>query len=202
MNTRLSLWASPKLFLCLPALLPALLFFAPEARAHRVYLFAWEEGAQVCSESYFSKNAKIQDAPVEVLDAEGKILASGRTDAKGLFCFPRPGDAALSIVVDAGQGHRGEYSLPAKSSASLPVAPSSPPHVAAPVVEMPANDALRAIVREELERSLPPLIGHSLNKYAVQQREREPGPREIVGGLGWLAGLAGLALWWRSRRAP
>ena len=34
----------------------------------------------------------------------------------------------------------------------------------------------------------------------ADEARTDPGLREIVGGLGWLAGLAGLGFWWAARR--
>ena len=125
------------------------------AFAHRVHFFAWDEDDRVCSRSSYSKNARIADAEVTVRDADGKEVLRGRSDSEGVFCFARPHAAELLLSVDAGQGHRGEFRLSAKTPGAAP----------------------------------PP------------ERKDEPGWREILGGLGWIAGLAALLSWYRRRRA-
>lgn len=40
----------------------------------------------------------------------------------------------------------------------------------------------------------------SVRRQLAEMRTDEPGMREIVGGMGWFVGLAGLALYFRSRR--
>jgi nickel transport protein len=91
----------------------------PEAAcAHRVHLFAWDEAGRVCSRSSFGKGVRIADATLVVRDAGGRELLQGRSDGDGIFCFARPGAAELILVVDAGQGHRGEFRLSAKTPGS------------------------------------------------------------------------------------
>jgi nickel transport protein len=148
------------------------LLVSPDAaRAHRVYLFAWDEGDRVCSESYYSKASRIADAELTVRDTDGKELLRGRGNHEGYFCFVRPSAAELVLSVDAGQGHRGEFRLSAKT----PVSSARSGHSAKP-------DAARFA--------------------AAPAEHEEPGLREILGGLGWIAGLAALLAWYRKRHAP
>ena len=136
------------------------------AFAHRVYLFAWDEDGRVCSRSYYSKTANITDAEITVRGADGRELLRGRSDRDGRFCFARPSAEELLLSLDAGQGHRGEFRLAAKTPASA------------------ANS-------EHRTEPAP----------APSGRDAEPGLREILGGLGWIAGLAALLAWYRRRRA-
>jgi nickel transport protein len=170
---------------------------APPAFAHRVHFFAWDEDSRVCSRSSYGKNARIADAEVTVRDADGKELLRGRSDSEGYFCFARPHAAELLLAVDAGQGHRGEFRLSAKTpaghAAATPAADTGTPPAASADRDATTADeeTLRRIVREELERVL----------LSERNRETEPGLREILGGLGWIAGLAALLAWYRRRRA-
>jgi len=179
-----------------------LLASADAASAHRVNLFAWEEAGRVCSRSSFSKSVRIADARLVVRDADGRELLQGRSDHEGIFCFARPGAAELILVVDAGQGHRGEFRLSAKPPASaMDTANGAPPDPAPPALASPDQEIFRRIVREELERVLPPLLERNLTRTPPPGAAEEPGLREILGGLGWIAGLAALFAWIRGRRA-
>jgi len=181
----------------------ALLALPDAARAHRVYLFAQDEGGRVCSESYYSKTSRIADAELVVRDADGRELLRGRSDSDGRFCFSRPSAAELVLSVDAGQGHRGEFRL----SAQTPVSPAPAEKDAQPdsarLAAAPSDreESLRRIVREELARVLPPLLEQQRQTPLRAGREEEPGLREIVGGLGWIAGIAALFAWYRRQRA-
>jgi nickel transport protein len=179
-----------------------LLALPDAARAHRVHLFAWDEGDQVCSESYYSKTSKIANAELTVRSADGKELLRGRSDREGRFCFSRPGTEKLLLSVNTHQGHRGEFSLSAKTPVSAAHAENGvKPDLARLEAVSADHEALRRIVREELERVLPPLPERNREMAPPPEREKEPGPREILGGLGWIAGLAALLAWHRRRRA-
>jgi hypothetical protein len=47
-----------------------------------------------------------EEASVVVTTIDGKPVANGKTDERGLWSFARPGPGRYLIVVDAGSGHR------------------------------------------------------------------------------------------------
>ncbi len=199
------------LFFCL-ALVPA------TARAHGVFIFGWEEGGNICAESYFSKRQKVKNGTVRVLDAQNALLAEGKTDADGHWCTPRPaGQNAVTLVILAGEGHRGQFTLalspsaPARpvsegsgSSEPTDAAPSSSPGppaaVSAPPVPSdhagqsesarPDREALTALIRRAVQEEVAPL---RKQLAAMELQANEPGLRDIAGGIGWIVGLCGLA---------
>ena len=177
------------------------------AQAHSIYIFAWLDGDRVCSESYFVKKNKVRGGMVNVHDATGALLAEGLTDEAGLWCFPAPMPQELTLTVNGGQGHRAEFVLPAKAFTETTAQPSTdiPAKQSVPLPsDTPANvldqnklnTLLREAVRTELQLQLAPI------KKALAERDADPGPawRDILGGLGWIIGLAGLAAWGASRR--
>lgn len=82
-----------------------------QAWAHKVNLFAYVEGGTVYTESYFPDGKKVEGGTVEVLDASGKKILEGKTDAQGAFNFPLPKKEDLTIVLDATMGHKNSYIL-------------------------------------------------------------------------------------------
>ena len=189
--------------LCAAWALLALLALPDAAFAHRVHFFAWDEDGRVCSRSSYSKSARIADAVVTVRDAGGKELLRGRSDGDGIFCFARPDAAELLLSVDAGLGHRGTFRLSAKTPVTAEHAENRTQADHAPSEAAPVDqETLRRIVREELERVLPSLPEGKREAAPPPVREEEPGLGEILGGLGWIAGLAALLAWYRRRRAP
>lgn len=190
------------------ALVPAA---AGEGRAHGVFIYAWAEGGNICTESYFSEDDKVRGGTVTMRNAAGEILGETPTDEAGRACFPAPETAtALRFVVDAGQGHRAEYAMPeaevaaasaARTAQSAPAASAGDAarvKPGAPAASAPALDEvrLRELIREELQAQLAP-FGQRL---AQATAPKKPGFREIVGGLGWIAGLAALGHFAMSRR--
>lgn len=105
-------------------------------------------------------------------------------------------------------------SAPGSSSASTPVAkavtaPTAPP-AGLPAATPPAGTAalqvgksgpvldqaaLQALVEAAVEKKIAPL-----RAMLVAEKEKGPGLTEIIGGIGWLVGLAGLAAYAGSRR--
>lgn len=200
-------------------ILPALLLFCalPDAHAHRVYIFAWAESGQICTESYFSKKAKVKGGTVLMLNTKGGELARSTGNENGVACFSPPEEAQdLLFVIEAGEGHKGDFLLPAAqvqeatAAAATAAKPAETPQIPAqpepPAGGRPAplstggtalsEEALRTIVREEVGAQLAPLR----KELARQSGGDAPGWREIIGGLGWIAGLAALAVLARRRK--
>jgi nickel transport protein len=197
---------------------------AGNAEAHAVYIFAYANGDQICTDSYFSKKSRVIAGEVTMSDASGKVLEKGTTANDGSYCFKAPpGEGDLSFVVLAGEGHRGEFTLRAADrptfagdltetnassgtegdASSVSVSGSSSGINPAPAASAAGGEAyglsqnsLRAIIREELMSQLGPI-----NRELAQSRDDQtPTLREIVGGLGWVAGVTGLIFWLRGRR--
>lgn len=214
-----------RLFLT-PALLAAMLLAAfclpTDARAHRVNIFAWLEGENIVVECAFSRSAPVRGGLVTVYDAtDGKELLQGRTDERGVFVFavPEPVRHAhgLRIEINAGEGHVNDWTMtaaeiaeardlshgflqPAPPTAAKPAATAVTSIVSASAAPAAAEGALtapevRAIVAEALASGLAP-VRRELAALA------SPGPslRDIVGGLGWIMGLVGIACWFMARR--
>lgn len=172
---------------------------AGEAFAHRINVFAWEDNGNIIVESNFGANRPARNAHVTVRPAaSSETILTGETDNAGRFVFPVPENAAagLVIVVNAGQGHQNSWEvMPLKQTAAAisPIIPhlgSQGEKASGKTQPGPTAAEIRQIVREELAASRGPQ-----NSPAT-----DPGLREIIGGIGWIIGLCGIFLWWRSRR--
>ena len=80
--------------------------------AHRVNLFAWVEGDTVYVESKFSSSRRVNKGKIIVTDPEGTQLLTGTTNENGEFSFKVPKKTELKIVLEAGTGHRAEWTIP------------------------------------------------------------------------------------------
>ncbi|MDR2573457.1 MAG: cobalamin biosynthesis protein CbiL [Desulfovibrio sp.] len=201
----------------LPAFVTALLLLsAAPLLAHRVNIHAWVEGRDVQVRCAFSRASPAKNGRVTVYDASnGQELLNGLTDGEGAFRFPVPDEAlknGLRIRINAGEGHENQWLMEAGEFAAAVGAPDSSPGMPgempgqeqkaqdADTAEMnarPYNEDLRRIVSETLDAGLAPL-----RRDLAALTNPEPGPREIVGGLGWLVGLAGIILYFRGGRRP
>lgn len=195
----------PAVMLAALALLAALL--PAPVQAHRINIFAWLEGDSVMVECGFNRSSPVRSGLITVFDgANGKELLQGHTDDKGHFSFPVPPAAraghGLRIQIAAGEGHRNEWIMDASefSGADAPTgsardtaAPSDPAQTQA---GRPATaDDVRAIVNAALDAKLGPI-----RRDLAAQVNAGPGLRDIIGGIGWILGLAGIGLYFRGRR--
>ena len=81
--------------------------------AHGVSVFAWVEDNTVYVESKFSGGKRVNAGKIRVLDPRGTELLSGVTDPNGEFSFEVPKKTDLKIVLEAGTGHRAEWTIAA-----------------------------------------------------------------------------------------
>lgn len=187
--------------------------------AHRVTVFAWVDGDTVRTTSQFSRSNKVHDGLIEVFDATtGERLVSGKTDDQGEFSFTIPPAARqrgadLRVALKAGEGHAGEWIVPATEymaqDGPAPVqqpdmqtqptsAETSGQAAASPAVTQPPSADIQAIeqaVERALDRKLAPVT-----RMLAEQMQAGPSATEIVGGIGWLMGLAGMGAWFAARK--
>ena len=95
------------------------------ADAHRVNLFAWIEGDIVHVESKFSSGRRVNAGKITILDSEGSELLSGMTNENGEFSFKIPKKTDLKIILEAGEGHRAEWTIGA-ADIEMPVSEKRP----------------------------------------------------------------------------
>jgi len=180
---------APLIVLCLVALsLPAL--------AHHVIVFAYREGNRVRVESKFSGGDRVHEGKVTVTNASGEKVNEGVTDASGDYAFDAPGPGALKIEVYAGEGHQGEWKLAAVN------APEPEPTTTA-AASTPSGGAsfsradLQRMIEDAVEVKVAPL-----RRMLITLSERDTDWRNILGGLGWIAGVLGIIAYYKARRNP
>ena len=171
--------------------------------AHRVNVFAWVEGGTVHTESKFSGGKGVKDGEVLIYDLEGSRLLSGRTDAQGEFSFRIPQKTGMKIVVQAGMGHRGEWTIPLSEIDPRAPIPETPVSQEGPSETAQSGaaassvnlDQIRHILEQSLDRRLGPVL-----KLLAESRDRGPTLQDILGGIGYVFGLMGLAAYVHFRR--
>ena len=168
-----------------------------QAQAHKIQVFAWVSGNSVTVESGFSGNRPLVKGTVTVTDAQTtELLLQGTGDSKGIFTFEIPTSikekaADMLITVAGGEGHQSEWLIPA--SEYLTGTPAKTKKI--PQQQALNNEELEQMLKKILEEELAP-IKRSLAKAS----EQKPGFRDIMGGIGYLLGLAGLVAWLKNRK--
>ncbi len=183
--------------------------------AHKVMVFAWVNGNTVHTESKFSGGRKVKAGKIEVFDPKGQLLLGGKTNDQGEFSFPIPQSTALKIVLTAGMGHRGEWTITKDEIINASSANATSPAIENAtgkkmtsaagtkntVIQPPATettlstDEIQQVVEKALDRKLEPIY-----RMLAEAREHKPTIADVVGGIGYIIGLVGLAAYLHARR--
>ena len=191
------------------ALVLTLVFMAlaPSALAHKVNVFAWVEGDTVHVEGYFAGNKRAQDSLVEVFDSTGEKLLDGRTDQQGEFSFKIPKITDLKIVLTASMGHRNDFVIPmseleeaspnraTESGGHTVPMPSEQKSVSAQTASAVDLAQMEAVLDKVLDRKFT-----TLSRLIRETRPEGPTVSEVIGGIGYIFGLMGVALYFISKQ--
>lgn len=191
------------------------------AYAHKVQMFAYAEGDQVFVEGYFADGKKAMKSEVVVYDTSGAELLRGKTSDEGQFNFKAPKKTDLRIVVDAGMGHKTEYTLPAgeihtagdnktagaaarsgsKEGKSKTVKDEKGKEDKVGVGQTSRLDEaqLEAVIEKAVERSVGEAIKPLVRSFTEMQQKNQL--TTIIGGIGYILGLMGIVLYFKSRRS-
>ena len=162
---------------------------AGPALAHKVNVFATVNNGAIEGECYSSGGGKLKECLVEFYDSSGEKLGETRTDADGRFRFEPTAQTDHRIVLDTGDGHRAEYTVPVGEL------PASYPAAAPATTPSDAGDIERRI-SESVEKAIRPL------RQQLDQWENKVRLHDVLGGVGYIFGLAGVVLYFKSKRRP
>ena len=195
----------------LAALIALLMFDAGAALAHRLNLFAYAEDATIVGSAYFSGGGAPAGAAVTAYGPDGAVLGQTTTDREGAFTLDATVRTDHRITVETADGHAAEFlvtaaELPARLPPGEAVAPAD---AAAPTAEPPEpvaavdaaidDAALEAMISRAVQQQVRPLR-QQLAAYSEEIRLRD-----IIGGIGYILGIFGLAAYamaLRRRAAP
>ncbi|MGM0423994.1 MAG: hypothetical protein ACQEQX_03610 [Thermodesulfobacteriota bacterium] len=190
------------------------------AQAHRVNLYCSLQQKEILCEASFADGSPVSGADIVVQDTEGQEeLLSTETDRQGQASFALPektlqSGADLEVTLQASMGHQDSWTIPAKEYAHLEQPgeegldatpgnrqesqePSSKadsqPSQEESSRDWPSRQELRDIVAEELAQELEPLQKklRSRDKVSLQ---------DVLAGLGYILGLAGIAFYFKGRK--
>jgi nickel transport protein len=182
------------------------IFISP-CYAHKVRVFAWAEGEMIHTESKFSGGKAVQNGTITVEeDQGGAVLLTGKTDASGLFQFqvPKTSSPILSIVINSGDGHKGSWKhdlgeiaahvipSPGKEPATVEMVPAQGLSTSENCI---SKSELSAVLDTALEEKLAPI-----RRTLAEQSEKKVSIQDVLGGLGYLLGLAGIVAYIKSRK--
>lgn len=186
----------------------AMLLGASPALAHKVNVHAHIEGSTVKAEAYYADGARCKGCGLTATEAAtGKAIASAKLDSEGRASFEYTGASDLKIKVDAGGGHAGHFTLrqDAAASALLSRDLKSMGLLTGPACGQTGNKQSPCMSPEEtaaLVNSIVEARTSAIMNELSRLREASEKPRvtEIIGGIGYIAGLAGLYFWIAGRK--
>jgi len=160
-------------YIAAPVFAVCLIGSAGTAFAHKINIFAWAEGKTITGSVYFSGGAKAKSVKVKILAPDGRLLGEATTDADGAFTFEAAARCDHKLVAETPDGHRAQYTLSADELAADESAAA------------PSAAVIRqvALLRQELHR-----------------REHTCRLRDVLGGIGYIFGVAGVAFYFLGRR--
>jgi len=198
--------------LALPVAL--ILITSLQSYAHKIRVFAWEDGGIIKTEVKFSGGRVAKNAIITVTSNQSQQeLLTGATDNQGEFSFPIPQMAKdnkydLKIIADSGDGHKNSWLLNAQDYLQLPDnIKQSPPATQPPPLQQKIQSAqvypthamneeqLKQIINSALDNKLAPI-----KRSLARQQDQKPSLQDILGGIGYILGLAGIAAYYKSKR--
>ena len=199
-----------KRFKILSAVLLGLVFSAP-VYAHKVNVFAYVESREVLIEGYFVDGKKARNSTVQVFDAaSGKLIEEGQTDDEGRYRMATPDADGLKIVVNAGMGHRGTFSIDAADLSGAAATAATQGHVDhshdhetdnvghEPVSTQGdfavAPQAMEGMIHDAVNEAIKPLVRQ------LSESQEKASLSSIVGGIGYIIGMLGLWAFFKARQ--
>lgn len=192
-----------KLYLILIFTFLIIIMMDVSAFAHKVNVFAYVEGEKIYTESYFNDGKKCIDSKIEVFDNQGNKLLEGLTDKEGEFSFEVPlEDENLKIVLTASMGHRAEYSISADeirgSVGLIKEENEEPVSIVFPETSSVDLKEIQSIIEDTLDEKLKPIMREIIE--IKKSQEDRISPTEIIGGIGYIIGIFGIAAYFLSRK--
>ncbi|WP_370678274.1 cobalamin biosynthesis protein CbiM [Pleomorphomonas sp. PLEO] len=171
----------------------ALLFLALPAEAHRLKLFAQVTGATISGYGFYIGGGRPQGADLVVATPDGKEVSRLKTGEDGGFSFTPPSPGRFHLKLAAGDGHFAELDISTDGIPAAAAAVTATSSAAAVPTDLDARIA--QAVDAAVARQIKPLL------EAYDAAEGRVRFNDLLGGLGWIVGLAGLWAWFRSRRS-
>lgn len=183
----------------------AVLALAGAAAAHALRLFVTTDGADLTGLAFFADGGRARDVPVALL-VDGALVAEARTDTEGRFRFVAPEPTAARVEATSADGHRATWDVPANAWGAAaaptmtPAAPAAPGSATSPDGAAPATTPVDPGLDARIEAAVARQVDRLREDLALAESRRRV--TDVVGGVGYLLGLTGLAtLLVRRKRA-
>lgn len=193
--------------LCL-ILFACLIATSGPASAHLLKVFARVDDGAVAGFGFFVGGGRPQGATVIMRDAEGKELWRGVPDKKGNFSWRPEKPVALTVILDARDGHIAEAKIAAErfgGEAPAAAAAADGPRGAEPTNDPatgPPAGCPRTVDATQIDRIIDKAVARQVEPLleAYEVASGRARFNDVIGGIGMIVGLAGIGMWAASRR--
>lgn len=201
------------LFFAVILALFVIVYPATTAMAHKLNVFAYSEDSSVLGEAYFNDGAPARNCEVLVKSEEdGSEIGRGRTDEDGKFVvnIDPSNKKIVTVVVDGGMGHLGRVNITLSSfnnnstdndnstdmsdSNFIDKVPMEEEQIENLVVTLDEKE-IASIVKSVFRSEIEPLHAEIIQ---LRKELSKPGFNQIMGGVGYIFGLIGIALWFKK----
>ncbi len=196
-------------FILCVAILVGVGLYPSAVMAHRINVFCWVEEAKIQCYAKFSTGNPVKEGDYKVYDSKGKLIFEGKGDAKGNFTYKIPKDILehpqdLKVECIAEMGHKNfwvvkkEELMPSsegevEEESSPPEEGVSSPQTKTQVVGIDKKE-MEQIVTKVLEKELAPI-----KMDLAMLKEHPIQIRDVLGGIGYILGIMGIFLYFKSR---
>jgi len=164
------------------------------SQAHLLKIFATAQGEQIEGSVYFSGSNSAPSAKISILSTEGKLLAELTSDKSGHFTYQTVSQIDHLLRADSGDGHTAKWTIRATELAGDSTAATDD----APAQQhVETGDTADISSSVHFERAIARQIA-PLRRQLISLEERLK-LQDMLGGIGYIIGLAGLAAWYHSR---
>jgi nickel transport protein len=204
-HSRYRRWAAALAFL-----LGALLAAPRPALAHSLKVWVRvAEGATVKGRAYFPGGGRARGVEVQVFGPDERLLGKATTDDQGEFTYTATTRCDHTFVVETGDGHRDEKTIPAdqfpvtlpmltgesgKTTTDSSTAPEITPTLRTFNAPPSEKDELGRLVDRAVARHVGPLQDQ-IAEYESRRRLHD-----ILGGIGYIIGATGIVFYFKARR--
>lgn len=169
--------------------------------AHKVIFDVYPSGSVIEGELGFSNGDMAPEQLISVQDESGLEIAQIYTDSDGFFVFTPAKKVAMTFVADLGSGHVAQASVAPEDMTGAYVA-SAALVTGVPVVEQQIQvakvvSAVPASVAEELRKLSSEMKNMRREIKAYKEKQNL---QTVLGGIGYIIGLVGLAYYFAARR--
>lgn len=184
-----------------------LLINSSPAMAHKIKLFATVENMNIQGYAYFAGGQVAKQATVSIKNANGETLSTLQTDAKGQFQYLAPQAMEYHLSVNTHDGHGDSYIIKAIEFSSNSPSENPSANTLVPVFsEITTNHNVATVfatnIKQEDLKQIEKIVSaqiHPLREQLEAYQEKIQ-LRDIIGGIGYIVGLAGFWLFWQNRR--